>query len=246
MEWWTFWGESARQAVELIFSGDPYVWSTIGVSIQVSGSALLFSAALALPFAALIAYKPFPGQRALRLLVSTGMGTPSVVVGLVVLLLLTRRGPLGEWLWLWTPNAMIVAQSVLIFPLLTGIALSALDAVDRALPEAAATLGARPRQQVRVMMGQAKNGLITALLSGLGRAISEVGAVILVGGNIVSSQDISVTRTLTTAIVVETRQGKFETALALGGILLLLVLVINSLVLWLDRSIPRRRWLLGR
>jgi tungstate transport system permease protein len=236
MEWWNYWAESIRQAVTLLSGGDVYVWSTIGMSLRVSGSAIIFSTLLAFPFAALLSYTRFPGQSSLRLMVSTGMGVPSVIVGLVVLMLLTQRGPLGEFLLIWSPEAMILAQAVLIFPLLTGVALSALDAVDRGLIDAAATLGARPWQQIVVMAGQARQGLMTALLSGLGRAISEVGAVIMVGGNIVSSQDVSITRTLTTAIVVETRQGKFETALALGFILFGLVLLINWFVLRLDKT----------
>lgn len=236
MEWWGFWNQSFVQAIVLVFSGDPYVWSTIGVSIKVSGAALLASGALALPLAALLAYKRFPGHKPLKLLVYTGMGIPSVIVGVVVLLLLTRRGPLGQFQLLWTPQAMAFAQSILIFPLLTGVALSALEAVDPSLVQAAASLGARPLRQVLVMMGQARRGLVTAVLSAFGRAVSEVGAVLIVGGNIVLSGNHSYTRTLTTAIVVETRQGNFETALALGLILFAIVLSVNWLVLRLGGS----------
>ena len=236
MEWWNFWSQSLVQAVTLLFSGDVYVWSTIGVSLKVSGLALLLSSATALPFAALLAYKRFPGHKSLKLLVYTGMGIPSVIVGVIVLLLLTERGPLGQFQWLWTPQAMVVAQSILIFPLLTGVGLSALEAVDPHLVQAAASLGARPLRQVLVMMGQARRGLVTAVLSAFGRAISEVGAVLIVGGNIVLSGERSYTRTLTTAIVVETRQGNFETALAFGLILFAIGLCVNWLALRLGHS----------
>lgn len=235
MNWWTFWQESVLQAFFLLFSGDPYVWSTIGVSLYVSGLALLFATMMGIPLAALLVFKKFPGREVFRLLLYTGMGFPSVIVGLLVLLLLTQRGPLGQLNWLWTPEAMILAQCALILPLLTGVTLSALEAVDPALAQVAATLGARPVRQVLVVMEQARRGLITAILSGFGRAISEVGAVLIVGGNIVWSNDVSYTRTLTTAIVVETRQGKFETALALGLILFGIVLLVNLTVLRLGR-----------
>jgi len=235
VDWWGFWRDSAGQALVLLFSGDPYVWSTIGVSLRVSGLALAWAALLAFPLAALMTFKAFPGRNTLRLFVYTGMGFPSVIVGLVVLLLLTQRGPLGQWGLLWTPQAMVIAQGILIFPLLTGVALSSLQAVDPLLAEAASTLGARPLRQALLVMDVARQGLITALLSGFGRAISEVGAVLMVGGNIVWSSSVSYTRTLTTAIVVETRQGKFETALALGFILFFLVFVVNLVVLRLGR-----------
>ncbi len=235
MTWWQFWTESIGQAFSLLITFDTYVWSTIGVSLKVSGLALIFSILIAFPFAALLAYKKFPGREFLRLMVYTGMGFPSVIVGLIVLLLLTQRGPFGEFQLLFTQEAMILAQSILILPLLTGVAMSAMEAVDPLIGEAASSLGAKPLRQVWVMTELAKRGLITATLSGFGRAISEVGAVMIVGGNIVLSQDISLTRTLTTAIIVETRQGKFETALALGLILFLLVLIVNLVVLRLGR-----------
>jgi len=235
MTWWQFWTESVGQALSLLITFDTYVWTTIGVSLKVSGLALIFSILIAFPFAALLAYRQFPGRGFLRLLVYTGMGFPSVIVGLIVLLLLTQRGPLGEFQLLFTQEAMIIAQCVLIFPLLTGIAMSAMEAVDPLIGEAASSLGAKPLHQAWVMAGLAKRGLITAILSGFGRAISEVGAVMIVGGNILLSQNISYTRTLTTAIIVETRQGKFETALALGFILFLIVLIVNLVVLRLGR-----------
>lgn len=231
MEWWQFWTKSGMEAISLILSGDAYVWSTIGVSLRVSGMALLLSAPLALLLAGALTFKRFPGRQALQLLVHAGMGFPAVIVGLVVLMLLTQRGPLGQFNLLWTPEAMVLAQCVLILPLITGVALTALRAVDAALPHAAATLGAGPLRQAWLIVREAKQGLLTAALSGFGRAISEVGAVLVVGGNIVWSNDESYTRTLTTAIVVETRTGNFEKALALGLILFGIVLLVNGLAL---------------
>lgn len=236
MEWWQFWSQSSIEAVSLILSGDAYVWSTIGVSLRVSGAALIVSAPLAFLLAGALAFKRFPGRQALRLLVHAGMGFPAVIVGLLVLMLLTQRGPLGQLNLLWTPQAMILAQCVLILPLVTGVALTALAAVDPALPQAGATLGAGPFRQAWLIMREAKQGLLTAALSGFGRAVSEVGAVLVVGGNIVWSDHVSYTRTLTTAIVVETRTGNFETALALGLILFGIVLLVNALVLTLGTT----------
>lgn len=235
MTWWDFWADSISQAFSLLVTFDIYVWTTIWVSLKVSGLALMISTLIAFPFAALLAYRRFPGREFLRLMVYTGMGFPSVIVGLIVLLLLTQRGPLGEFQLLFTQEAMILAQCVLILPLLTGVAMSAMEAVDPLIGEAASSLGAKPLRQVWVMSSLAKRGLVTAILSGFGRAISEVGAVMIVGGNILLSQNTSYTRTLTTAIIVETRQGKFETALALGLILFLIVLIVNLVVLRLGR-----------
>jgi tungstate transport system permease protein len=223
------------QAFSMILRPDPYLLSVVGVSLRVSGMALLISVPVSALVASLLGLGRFPGRNLLRTLVNTGMGIPSVIVGLVVLLLLSRSGPFGGLSLLWTPTAMVISQCVLITPLITGIMLSALVAVDRAITEAAHALGASRVQRVWTVIREARFGFLTAVIAGFGRAISEVGSVLLVGGNIVFPNGISYTRTLTTAIVVETRKGQFETALALGIVLIVIVLSLNLLASRLQR-----------
>lgn len=157
------------------------------------------------------------------------MGFPPVVIGLLVYLLLSRQGPAGALDWLFTPAAMILAQTVLAVPLVTGVTMSAVRAVDPALRPQLRSLGATDRQIVRTVLTEARQGVLVGLVAGFGAAISEVGAVMLVGGNIEGR-----TRVLTTAIVLETRQGRFEVALALAAILFLLAFVANALVVRLQ------------
>lgn len=230
MEFLTFFFDAIRSAIDLIISFDPYLYSIIGISLTVSFWALVLSGALSGLIAFIISFFRFPGCNSLSLLVYTGMGLPSVIVGLFVLLLLGKNSPLGGLGLLWTPTAMIISQSVLITPLVTGIMLSGLDSVEDTLVDAATSLGANWWQRIWTIIYEARFGFFTALIAGFGRAISEVGSVILVGGNIVWSNDISYTRTLTTAIVVETRKGNFDSALALGLVLLAIVLTINLFV----------------
>ena len=223
------------QAFSMIARLDPYLLSVVGVSLRVSGMALLISVPISAGFASLLGLGQFPGRNLLRTLVYTGMGVPSVIVGLVVLLLLSRSGPFGGLGLLWTPTAMVISQCVLVTPLITGVMLSALVAVDQAVSEAAHSLGASRLQRVWTVIREARFGFLTAVLAGFGRAISEVGSVLLVGGNIVFPGGVSYTRTLTTAIVVETRKGRFEAALALGIVLIAIVLSLNLLAGRLQR-----------
>jgi len=226
---------AVSQAFAMIVSLDSYLLSVVGVSLRVSGMALVISVPLSALVAALLGLARFPGRNLLRTLVNTGMGVPSVIVGLVVLLLLSRSGPFGGLGLLWTPTAMVISQCVLITPLITGVMLSALVGVDRAISEAAHALGASRLQRVLTVIREARFGFLTAVIAGFGRAISEVGSVLLVGGNIVFPHGVSYTRTLTTAIVVETRKGQFETALALGIVLIVIVLSLNLLASRLQR-----------
>ncbi|HIE48470.1 TPA: ABC transporter permease subunit [Candidatus Bipolaricaulota bacterium] len=226
---------AVSQAFSMIVSLDSYLLSVVGVSLRVSGMALVISVPLSALVAALLGLARFPGRNLLRTLVNTGMGVPSVIVGLVVLLLLSRSGPFGGLGLLWTPTAMVISQCVLITPLITGVMLSALVGVDRAISEAAHALGASRLQRVLTVIREARFGFLTAVIAGFGRAISEVGSVLLVGGNIVFPHGVSYTRTLTTAIVVETRKGQFETALALGIVLIVIVLSLNLLASRLQR-----------
>ncbi len=226
---------AVSQAFSMIVSLDSYLLSVMGVSLKVSGMALLISVPVSALVASLLGLGRFPGRNLLRTLVNTGMGVPSVIVGLVVLLLLSRSGPFGGLGLLWTPTAMVISQCVLITPLITGVMLSAVVGVDRAISEAAHALGASRLQRVLTVIREARFGFLTAVLAGFGRAISEVGSVLLVGGNIVFPNGVSYTRTLTTAIVVETRKGQFETALALGIVLIVIVLSLNLVASRLQR-----------
>ncbi|WP_416840166.1 ABC transporter permease [Haloferax sp. DFSO52] len=206
-----------------------YLVSITFVSLYVSTVAVFLSAAIGLPAALAVGFRDFRGKSIVTSIISTGMGFPSVVVGLIVLLLLSRSGPLGEFELLFTPEAMILSQTVLALPVLVSVALSAIQSVPQDLRDAAFATGATPADVGLLVIREARYGIVTALLAAYGRAISEVGSVLIVGGNIVFSDDISFTRTLTTAITVEARKGNIETGIALGVILLALVLFVNAL-----------------
>lgn len=221
----------AAQALRLLFGGDAALWQIIRLSLQVSGAALLLSTLLGVPLGAWLGLRRFPGRRLAVALLYTGMGFPPVVIGLFVYLLLSRSGALGGLGWLFTPNAMIVAQTVLGLPIVAGFTLAAVQAVDPALAVQVQSLGASPAQVTRAVLWEARNGVVGAVAAGFGGIISEVGAVMLVGGNIDGE-----TRVLTTAIVLETRKGDFSLALALAFVLLLITLLLNVAVLRLQRG----------
>lgn len=195
------------------------------LSLYVSGVALTIAAILGIPLGAALALRPVPGQRFLELVIYTGMGLPPVVVGLVVYLALSNSGPLGDLSWLFTPTAMICAQVLIALPLVIGLTLSAVRSVDPALRVQVRALGASPVQVMMAVLWEARVGVTAAIITAYGRLAAEVGAVMLVGGNIEGS-----TRVLTTAIVLETREGNFEMALALGGVLLALTFAANAVL----------------
>jgi tungstate transport system permease protein len=203
-------------------------------SFKVSGIALGISTLLGVPFGALVGLTRFPVRRLITVLLYTGMGFPPVVVGLAVYLLFSSSGPLGDLGWLFTPLAMIAAQTIIAFPLVAGLTVSALRSVDNELRLRARSLGANGMQEAIAVMHEAKGGLIAAIVAGFGGIISEVGAAMLVGGNIEGG-----TRVLSTAIVLETRQGAFGFALALGGVLLSLSFIVNAIFVLLQ---GQRRW----
>ena len=204
----------------------PIIW----LSLLVSGAALAVATVAGVPVGAGLALYRVPGRRLWELLLYTGMGLPPVVVGLVVYLLLSRRGPLGALGWLFTPAGMIVAQVIIALPVVIGLTYAAVDSVDPAVRVQVRALGATSRQVLWAVLSEARTGVLAAIVAGFGSIISEVGAVMLVGGNIEGQ-----TRVLTTAIVLETRKGNFELALALGGVLLALALAANALLLRLGR-----------
>ncbi|MFW5903410.1 MAG: ABC transporter permease [Halolamina sp.] len=216
--------------------GWTYVVSIILVSLYVSVIAVGLSTLVSLPIALLIGFADFPGRGAVTAVINTGMGFPSVVVGLLVLMVLSNSGPLGDLDLAFTPEAMIASQFVLATPVIMSVALSAVEAVGQPVRDAAYAMGGTRVDVGLVVIKEARYGIVTAILAGFGRAISEVGSILIVGGNIVFSDGESYTRTLTTAITVEARQGRYEVGLVLGAILLALVLVVNGLGSWIRRK----------
>lgn len=214
--------ESARLALAMLSGADPTLWPIVQLSLAVSGTATLLAALLALPLAAWLALTPFRGRAALVALLNALMGLPSVVVGLLVYLLLSRAGPLGEHGLLFTPGAMVIAQTLLVLPLLAALARQTLEDVLVELGPYLRSLRATRLQAMRTALAEARWSLPTALLAGFGRATAEVGAVMIVGGNI-----DGVTRVMTTAIALETSKGDLPLALGLGLVLVLVVLAVN-------------------
>jgi tungstate transport system permease protein len=204
---------------------DPELWSIVWLSLRVTGTALLLAAVAGIPLGTWLGLADFRGKRLAAAVIYTGMGLPPVIVGLVVYLLLSRIGPLGGLGWLLTPEAMIVAQAIIALPLVAGITMAAVGSVPPELVLQVRSLGANPRQARWTVLREARAGILVALAAGFGRSISEVGAALMVGGDIQGK-----TRVLTTAIVLETRKGEFALALALGGWLLGLALAVNLAV----------------
>jgi len=213
-------------SLALLLSGDGQVYQIIALSLLVSGTAIGIAALLGIPLAAVLALTPFPSRRLILHLLNTLMGLPPVVLGLALYLLLSRRGPLGFLTLLFTPTAMILAQTILALPIVAALSASALQAVNPAVRETALMLGATPRQAAWMVLREARGHLVAAVMAGFGRVAAEVGAVMIVGGNI-SGQ----TRVMTTAIVMETAKGNFALAMALGLVLLTLSFLVN-LLLW--------------
>ncbi len=224
--------------VELPFR-DGYVPSIVYVSLYVSLTAVALSTLVSVPVAVAVGLTEFRGRRLLTSLVNTGMGFPSVVVGLAVLFVVSNQGPLGPLELVFTRRAMILSQFVLATPPITAIALSAVAGVDDGVRDAAHVLGGTRVDVALAVLREARGGIATAVLAGFGRAISEVGSVLIVGGNITGADGVSKTRTLTTAIQLEARQGRYETAMLLGGVLLALVLAVNVVVVRLGGGVRR-------
>lgn len=213
-------------AANLILSGDRELFEIIWLSLRVSLTAVSIAAAIGLPLGAMLAVARFPGRRAAILIINTLMGLPPVVAGLLIYLLLSRQGPLGVLQLLYTPAAMIVAQAVLVLPILTSLTRQTVKDLHYGLDEQLRAYGLSTHERALTLLYEGRAQLATAFLAGFGRAIAEVGAVIIVGGNIAH-----VTRTMTTAIALETSRGNLALALALGIILLTLALFINALIL---------------
>jgi tungstate transport system permease protein len=218
-------GDAFQTAFRLILSRDPDLVEIVWLSLRVSGSALLLSAAVGLPLGAWIGIRRFPGRRGDTVALNALMGLPPVVVGLLVYLLLSRSGPLGELGLLFTPTAMILAQTVLITPIVAALTRQVMEDLWSEMGEELRALGASPLRAVPTLLFEGRYALLTVLLAGFGRAIAEVGAVIIVGGNIAH-----VTRVMTTAIALETNRGDLPLALGLGILLVGLALLVNGAV----------------
>ncbi len=232
-------GSALLGLVDLPFR-DGYVPSIVVVSLYVSLVAVGLSTLVSVPVAVTMGFLEFPGKSLVKSVINTGMGFPSVVVGLVVLFVVSNQGPLGSLELIFTREAMIMSQFVLATPPITAISLAAITGVDDRVRDAARALGGTRIDVALVVLKEARYGIATAIVAGFGRAISEVGSVLIVGGNITSADGISKTRTLTTAIQLEARQGRYETAMILGAVLVVLVLTVNTIVVRLsDNGVTR-------
>lgn len=225
MSGWDVIISGVAKAVQLILSGDPTVLQITFLSIVVSGTATLLGALIGIPLGTVTSLKQFKGKSAVVQVVNTLTGLPPVVVGLVLYLVLSNSGPLGFLRLLYTPQAMMLAQLVMVMPITMSITISSVSAIDPDVREAAMSLGASPLDETLIMLNEARVGLLTSVVVGFGSAISEVGAIMMVGGNL-----LGYTRVLTGAIVLLTNQGEFAEAIALGIILLSLAFVVNILL----------------
>lgn len=214
--------EGFIKAFTLIFHLDAELLNIIFLSLKVSGIALSIATATGLPFGAFMGLKRFTGRNFIITLSNTFMGLPPVVVGLFLYLILSRSGPLGFMGLLYTPSAMVIAQSILAFPIVASLSHSAIVNVDPIIKQASVTLGATPFQATLNIMREARYGIMSGIIAALGRVMAEVGAILIVGGNIAGY-----TRVMTTTIALETDKGNFELAIALGIILLMISLAIN-------------------
>lgn len=223
------------QALKLITSGDLYVWNVIIRSLEISGLALVFAVAIGLPIGVGIGLSRFRARGPVVAVINTGLALPPVVVGLAVFLLLSRSGPLGSLELLYTPYAMVLAQAIIAGPYIAAVSLAAADTVPPDVRLQARALGANRAQTLLLQLREIRTSLVAAVAAGFGAIISEVGAVMIVGGNILNE-----TRVMTTAIVLETRRGNFGIAIAMGIVLMLVALYVNILLLLLGKGSLRR------
>lgn len=215
--------DAFQAAWRLVVSFDPELREIVALSLQVSLTAVFFAAALGLPFGAWLALHRFAGRRALVVLTDALMGLPPVVVGLVVYLLLSRTGPLGGLDWLFSAKAMVLAQVIVVFPILAALTRQMVEDLWEEYEEQLRSLGVTPTRAIPTLLFDGRARLVTTLLAGFGRAVGEVGAVLIVGGNIAHH-----TRVMTTAIALETSKGDLELALGLGIVLIFLAITVNA------------------
>jgi tungstate transport system permease protein len=221
-------------ALHLVLTGDPGLFAIVRLSLLVSLSAVLFAAVIGVPAGALLALTRFRGREALIVILNAMMGLPPVVVGLAIFLMLSRSGPLGSWGLLFTPSAMVVAQTVLVAPIIAALTRQTIEDLWAEYREELAAMNVGAARRVMTLVWDARFSLVTALLAGFGRAAAEVGAIIIVGGNI-----DGFTRTMTTAIALETSKGDLPLAIGLGLVLISIVISINALA-WAARRAGER------
>jgi len=223
--------EGFKRAFLLIFNLDAELISIIFLSLRVSGTALIIVSVIGVPLSALVSLKKFPARGLFISIMNTLMGLPPVVVGLFVYIMLSRSGPIGFMGLLYTPSAMIIAQTILAFPIAVSLCHSAIISVNPIIKQASMTLGATPLQTSVTIIKEARYGIMSGMIAAFGRVMAEVGAILIVGGNIAGY-----TRVMTTTIALETDKGNFELAIALGIILLTISLVINSALHFVQRK----------
>ena len=223
--------EAFKKAFTLIFNLNEELLGIIFLSLKVSGLALIIASVIGLSLATILGFKKFPMRNFIISLLNTFMGLPPVVVGLFLYLILSRSGPMGFMALLFSPLAMVIAQTILATPIIAALSHSALVSVEPSIRSAAMTLGATPFQATVTIIREARYAIMAAIIAGFGRVMAEVGAVLMVGGNIAGY-----TRVMTTTIVLETGKGDFELALALGIILLTISLIINILLHFIQRK----------
>ncbi|MGH7772935.1 MAG: ABC transporter permease [Candidatus Binatia bacterium] len=228
--------EGIRQALSLLFTGDPEIWAVTWLSLKISGSATLLSLLLGIPIGIMLALTQFPGRSITVALINTGMGLPPVVVGLFVSVFLWRSGPLGFLELLYTPTAMVIAQLIIALPIVAGLTMAAFQTLNPNLSLQLLGIGASKPQLLWLLCKEARLPLLAAVMAGFGGVISEVGASMMVGGNIRGQ-----TRVLTTATVMETGKGNFEIAIALGLILLILTFAVNFVLTHIQQR-EQLRW----
>jgi tungstate transport system permease protein len=211
-------------ALHLVLTGDPALFAIVRLSLIISLSAVLFAAVIGIPFGALVALTRFRGREVVIVVLNALMGLPPVVVGLAVFLSLSRSGPLGSWGLLFTPQAMVIAQTILVAPIIAALARQTIEDLWVEYQDELAAMNVGPARRVATLVWDARFSLVTALLAGFGRAAAEVGAIIIVGGNI-----DGFTRTMTTAIALETSKGDLPLAIGLGMVLMFIIIAINAL-----------------
>jgi tungstate transport system permease protein len=225
---------SDASALQLVLSADPTLMAIVWLSLAVSLSAVGFATLIGLPVGAAVALLRFPGREAAIVTLNALMGLPPVVVGLAVYLLLSRSGPLGSWGLLFTPQAMVIAQTILVAPIIAALARQTIEDLWVEYRDELAALNVGPLRRLATLIWDARFNLLTALLAGFGRAAAEVGAIIIVGGNI-----DGFTRTMTTAIALETSKGDLPLAIGLGIVLIVIVIIVNALA-WIARRAGER------
>ena len=220
-------------AFELLWSGDPMLWRIVWTSLSTCLLALLLASPLAVMAGYLVASRRFVGRRVVIWLTQASLSLPTVLIGLLLYLMLSRSGVAGQWHWLFTRAALVAGQVLIALPVLVAFTIAAVQAADPALAETALALGARPLRVMITVLREVRFGVLAALVSGFGRVISEVGCAMMVGGNIAGQ-----TRTITTAIALETSKGEFAQSIALGVVLIVLALIVNAALLLLQGDRP--------